>query len=117
MAYTQVGDTCYPSELAANQAIAASQIGKITQVGTASYVVDSSTQTASAITYILRNVNSNAAITKTSTVTPIPCQALTAGDAGSMAWMVVSAWVAVYALMFLTRAFRGEPQESNYGTS
>ena len=117
MAYTQVGNTCYPSEISANQAIAASQIGKITQVGTASYVVDSSTQTATAITYVLRNVNSTATITKVSTVTPIPCQALTAGDAGSMAWMVVAAWIAVYSIMFLTRALRGESQESNYGTS
>lgn len=118
MAYTQVGDTCYPSDLAANKAIAASQIGKITQVGTASYVVDSSTQTATSITYILRNVNSTATITKTSVVTPVPCQALTAADALEMSWLVVAAWVGVFALMFLVRAMRGDTSESSsYGTA
>lgn len=117
MAYTQVGDTCYPSELAANQAIASGEIGRITQVGTESYVVDSSTQTATGITYVLRNVNSTAVITKTFVVTPVPCQALTAADAGSMAWMIVAAWVGVFALLFITRALRGQPNEDTYGTA
>jgi hypothetical protein len=117
MAYTQVGDTCYPSELSANQAIAAGQIGRITQIGTASYVVDSSSQTATGITYVLKNVASTATVTKTATLVPIPCQALTAADAGTMAWLVVASWVGVYALLFLTRVFRGESSESTYGTA
>jgi hypothetical protein len=116
MAYTQVGDTCYPSELAANNAIASSQIGRIVQVGTASYVVDSTSQTATQITYQLRHVASTAVINKTSVVTPVACQALTAGDALEMSWLIVAAWVGVFALMFITRALRGSP-ESTYGTS
>lgn len=117
MAYTQVGDTCYPSELSAAQAIAAGQIGHITQIGSASYVVDSSTQTATSITYVLRDLASIATVTKTATITPVPCQALTAADAGEMSWMIVGAWVGVYCLLFLTRAFRGESTESTYGTA
>lgn len=117
MAYAQVGDTCYPSELAANQAIAASQIGKITPVGTASYVVNSSSQTATEITYVLKNVSSTATITKTTTITPIPCQALTAVDANIIGWSIAAAWIAVYALLFLTRSLRGNDTESTYGTA
>lgn len=118
MAYAQVGDTCYPSELSANQAIAAGEIGKVVQIGTASYVVNSSTQTSTSITYVLQNVSSTATVTKTATITPIPCQALTAVDGGSMAWMVVAAWVAAYALLFITRSLRGDsPEVTQYGTS
>ena len=117
MAYTQVENTCYPSELSANQAIAAGEIGKVVQIGTASYVVNSSTQTATSITYVLQNVSSTATVTKTATITPIPCQALTAVDAGQMSWMVVAAWVGVYALLFITRGLRGETNESTYGTA
>jgi hypothetical protein len=116
MAYTQVGDTCYPSELAANQAIASGQIGNIVAVGNNSYVVDSSTQDANSITYVLQRVNSTAVITKTATITPVPCQALTAEDAGSMAWMVVAAWIGVYGIMFLTRPFRDSKGDS-YGSA
>ena len=112
----QVDDTCYPTALAANQAIASSQIGRIVQVGSATYVVDSTSQTSTQITYQLRDVASAAVINKTSTVTPVDCQALTAADALEMSWLIVAAWVGVFALMFITRAFRGNP-ESTYGAS
>lgn len=117
MAYAQVGDTCYPSELSANQAIASSQVGKLVQVGTASYVVDATSITATNITYTLRNVASTATIVKTSAVTPIPCQAMNALDAGALAWKIAAVWIAVYAIMFITRSLRGTDQESTYGTA
>lgn len=99
----QVGDACYSDQLAAVQAMAASQIGRITQVGTASYVVDVSASTATSITYLLRDVNSTATITKVATVTPLPCGLLDTADGLIISWGIAAAWLAAYGLMFLRK--------------
>lgn len=114
----QSGPGCFPTALAANQFAAAQQVGSIKQIGTAQYVVDSTSVTATSITYVFRNVSSTAVVTTTETVTPLPCQALTYEDAASLAWPVAAAWLGVYAVTYLARYLSRETHEkTDYGNA
>ncbi len=99
----QVGDACYSTQLAAVQAMAAGEIGKITPIGTASYVVDVTATTATSITYLLRNVSTTATVTKVATVTPQTCGLLDTADGLIISWGIAAAWLAAYGLMFLRK--------------
>lgn len=103
MAGFQVDDVCYSSSLLAVKAMAAREVGGLLQIGTATYVVDSTAQTAKSITYALRNVTSNTVITSTRTVTPIPCGLLDTEDGLIIAWGIATAWLLTYAVLFLRR--------------
>jgi hypothetical protein len=103
MASFQFGESCYSTALSAAQASAASQIGSIVQVGNASYVVDVTTVTESAITYKLQNVSSTAIVTKTATYTPLPCGLLDTSDGLLIAWGIATAWLVTAGLLFLRR--------------
>jgi len=104
MAGFQVGDSCYPDALAAVKAMAAAEVGGMRQIGTATYVVDSTAQTANSITYVLRNVSSTAVVTTTETVTPIPCGLLDWEDGLILGWAVAGAWIATAVVLFLRKA-------------
>jgi hypothetical protein len=103
MAGFQVDGVCYSSALSAVQAMAAREVGSIRQVGTAQYVVDSTAQTASSITYVLRNVSSTAVITTTETVAPLPCGLLDTTDGLLIAWGIATAWLITHGILFLRR--------------
>lgn len=83
--------------------MAAREIGKITPIGTASYVVNSTTATATQITYVLQNVSSTATVTKVATVTPEPCGLLDTADGLIIAWGIAAAWLITYAVLMLRR--------------
>lgn len=99
----QVGDVCYPDALSAVRAMAADQVGRIVQIGTATYSVDSTAQTATSITWALRNVSSTAVTTTTETVTPLPCGLLDTADGLVIAWGIATAWILTAGLLFLRR--------------
>jgi hypothetical protein len=83
--------------------MAAREVGSIRQVGTAQYVVDSTGQTASTVTYVLRNVSNTAVITTTETVSPLPCGLLDTADGLIIAWGIATAWILTAAVLFLRR--------------
>jgi len=99
----QVDGVCYSSALSAVQAMAAAEVGGMRQIGTATYVVDSTAQTASSITYVLRDVSSTAVITTTETVTPLPCGLLDTSDGLVIAWGIATAWLITHGILFLRR--------------
>jgi len=99
----QSGDNCFDTALAANQASAAREVGGMRQIGTATYVVDSTAQTANSITYVLRNVSSTAVVTTTETVNPLPCVLLDTADGLILSWGIATAWLVTYGLLFLKR--------------
>ncbi len=99
----QVGDSCYSSALSAVQAMAAREVGGMRQIGTATYVVDSTAQTVNSITYVLRNVSSNAVVTTTETVAPLPCGLLDTTDGLLIAWGIATAWLITHGILFLRR--------------
>lgn len=103
MASFQVDGVCYSTALSAVQAMAAREVGSIRQVGTAQYVVDSTGQTASTVTYVLRNVSNTAVITTTETVSPLPCGLLDTADGLIIAWGIATAWILTAAVLFLRR--------------
>ena len=78
-------------------------VGRITQVGTASYVVDVTAVTAASITYKLQNVASTASITKVAVYTPLPCGLLDTSDGLIIAWGIATAWIVTSAVLFLKR--------------
>lgn len=103
MASYQVGEVCYPTALDAVKAMAAAEVGSIRQIGTAQYVVDSTAQTASSITYVFRNVSSTAVVTSTELVTPQPCGLLDTADGLVIAWGIAAAWLLTAGVLFLRR--------------
>jgi len=99
----QVGSVCYSTPLAAVQAMAAKEVGSVVQIGTATYVVNSTGQTASSITYVLQNVSSAAVVTTTETVTPLPCGLLDTADGLLISWGIAACWLAVAGILFIRR--------------
>lgn len=104
----QVGSVCYQSTLEAAQASASSQIGAVLAVGGVPYTVTVPEVTGEAITYALREVGGVGVITSTYAYTAQPCGLPNVVDGVELGWLVGSVWIAVFALMFLTKALRGE---------
>ena len=100
----QVGSLCYGTALDAVQAIAAGQVGTILVKGSVVYVVDVSAVTDASITTVLNPVGGGTALTTVVPVTPQPCGLLEWQDTLALGWLVVAAWVAVYAVKFLAKA-------------
>lgn len=103
MASFQVDGVCYSSSLAAVQAMAASEVGSIRQLGSAVYVVDSTAQTSSSITYVLRELGGVGLITSTQNVNPQPCGLLDTADGLILAWGIATAWLITHGVLFLRR--------------
>lgn len=102
----QVGDVCYSTQLDAVKAMAAREVGKLTQIGTASYVVDVSATSATSITYILRNVASTATVTKVAPVAVQPCGLLETGDALLISWGIAAVWIGTHAVLSLRKGLQ-----------
>lgn len=104
MAY-QVGFACFDSVGAAAHAIAAGQTGKVVPAGSVVYVVDAAASDAS-ITYTLRDIaGATADVVSIQSLSIPPCELLTAGDAVSMGWGVLAAWIAAFALLSIRKGF------------
>lgn len=112
----QVGSACYATAQEAAQVSASSQLGSIIQDGIYSYVVDAASVSGTSIQYQLTTVGSGISHSVTSSYTAQPCNLLQAADALTIGWGVVGAWIAAFALLFITRALRGETGD-NYGNS
>jgi hypothetical protein len=102
MASYQVDGECYPNATAASAAAAAREIGKVVQIGTASYVVDVSSTSATSITYTLRNVSNSTSVTKVAQFTPVTCGLIDTTDSIVIAWGIAAAWIAAYTLKFIS---------------
>jgi hypothetical protein len=107
MAY-QVGSACYPSAIAAAQAVASSQIGSIVNHESGAYVVGINSVTGTAINYSLNPVAGGSSFSVNASFAPQPCNLLTWEDGLSVGWMIGAVWIATYAVIFMARAFRGE---------
>lgn len=104
----QVGSACYDTALQAAQAEASSQVGAVVEHGSAAYVVDVSGVSGTSITYSLYPVAGGVAVTSAVPYSAQPCNLLTGSDGLAMSWAVVGVWIAVYAVMFIARALRGD---------
>lgn len=103
MASFQFGESCYSTAIDAARASSAAEIGKIVEVGAASYVVDVKAVTATSITYRLQNVASTATITKVAAYTAQPCGLLDTADSLVIAWGIAAAWLITAGVMHLRR--------------
>ena len=112
----QVHQACYPTAAAAAQVSASAQIGSVVQHGASAYIVNVSAVDDVSITYALAPVTGGAALVVVSSYSAQPCNLLTMQDGLQLGWLVGAAWIAAFALLFITRAFRGETNE-NYGNS
>jgi hypothetical protein len=95
--------TCYPTALDAARAASASQIGKVVQVGSSTYVIDVVGVADSSITYQLNDISTPSTITKIAPFSAQPCGLLDTSDALVLGWGVAIAWLTTYAVMFLRR--------------
>lgn len=109
----QVDQTCYDTAVKAAQAAVSKSEGAVFTAGTSMYVANvTSVVTSGAdsanVTWAFNQVGSSNVMSKVVGYNAQPCNLMTASDALAMSWLVVGAWAAVYAVMFLTRALRGE---------
>ncbi|WP_114969945.1 hypothetical protein [Rhodoferax ferrireducens] len=104
----QVGAACYQTATEAAHASASDQIGAVVQHGASAYIVNVASVADDSITYSLLPVGGGAAIVTVTPYSAQPCGLLTVQDGLSMGWMVGAAWVGAYALLFVTRALRGD---------
>lgn len=112
----QVGAACYHTAQAALSAIASAQVGNVVADGGTARVVGVDSVTETGIVYTLTTINGGSVSTLSVPLTLQPCGLYTAADAVSLGWLVALAWIAIYALLFITRALRGETT-SNYGNA
>jgi len=112
----QIDNACYDTALQAAQVAASSEVGSIVVLGSTAYVVNAPTITATSITYQLNQIGGPGTISSSNAFTAVPCQLLTVEDGLSMGWLVGSVWVAVFALLFITRGLRIS-EESSYGNA
>lgn len=107
MAY-QVDSACYPTIDSAAQVSASKVVGSIVNLGTTPHVVGVGSISGQLVTYTYTPVGGGAVVNSQFTYTAQPCGLLDASDALAMGWGVITAWIAAYALLFITRALRGE---------
>ncbi len=103
MAY-QVGSLCYGSDLAATQAIAAREVGKVVEAGSVVYVVDAEATAAGAITYTLNPVGGGTALVSAQSVELQPCGLLDWEDSLTIAWAIATAWIVTFAVLQMRKA-------------
>ena len=104
----QVGFTCYPTAIAANQVTASSENGSVVQRGNETYVVTLGDITSNSITYIYRSTTTNllgmpTTVSQTFNSNPIPCGLLDTADAILLGSAILVAWVATAAVNVLRR--------------
>lgn len=112
----QVASACYSTATQAAQASASAQVGAVVSHGGSVYVIDVAQAGESSITYNLQPLAGGVSLQSTVAYTAQPCGLLQAADGLAIGWAIAGAWIGAYALLFLTRAFRGETGE-NYGNS
>lgn len=100
----QVGFSCYGSDLAATQAIAAGEVGKVVEAGSVVYVVDASVTVAGSITYTLNPLGGGTALVSTHAVEIQPCGLIEWEDALTIGWAIATAWIVTFAVLQLRKA-------------
>ena len=98
----QVDGNCY-SDIAAVQAMAAREVGRVVVLGTQTYVIDVDAVSATTITYRLTDLASTSSISKVVNVTPQPCGLLDTSDGLIIGWSIAAAWLATAAVLFIRR--------------
>lgn len=112
----QVGTACYSTATEAAQASASSQVGTVVSHGGAAFVVDLVSASNDSITYRLQPMAGGTPYQTTVGYTAQPCGLLQVQDGLTMGWMIAAAWIGAYALLFITKALRGETGDT-YGNT
>ena len=84
--------------------MAASQVGNVVQIGTATYVVNVSSYTDTSITYFFQPVGGGAGFTTAAMVSPLPCGLLDWQDGLTLGWSIAAVWIATAVVINLKRA-------------
>lgn len=103
---SQVGAACYPSALAANTAIASGQLGVNLAHEGSLVVVGVTSVSPTSIVYQYTPVDGSAAFAVTAASVPMDCQMLDYSDGLQLGWQVGGIWLAVFAVLFLTKGLR-----------
>lgn len=109
----QVGSSCYSSEAAAATAQASSMGGAVVQHGSAAYVVEAGTISGTSITYVFHPVGGGTALTLATPYSAQACNMLDWSDGLELGWAIAGVWLATAALLFITRALRGDSENGN----
>ena len=104
----QVRDACYPTAAEAASVSSSSLVGGVVVIGANTYTVNVVSTSGTVINYQFTPVGGGAVINQAAAYTAQPCALLTIADGLEMGWAVGAAWIGAYALLFITRALRGE---------
>lgn len=99
---------CYKLASTVNQLIGAEQAGTVVMISSKSYIISLASFSDNSITYRYSPTSGGAAITQVVDNHPPGCQLLTSADALQIAWLIAGAWIAVYAITFITRYIKND---------
>lgn len=106
----QVGQACYPQAINAAQAVASETVGTLISHGGQTYGVAVDSVAATQIAYRLTPPAGGTPVQLVVPFTAQPCQLLGVDDGIQLGWMVGAAWAGAWALLFVVRAIRGDPE-------
>lgn len=112
----QVGETCYPTAKAAGEAIASNAVGTLVTHNGKVHSVQITQVTDTVIGYRLDPIGGPAFLDHPTNFQAQPCNLMSLGDGLQIGWMVAAAWIAVFCVLFITKALRGET-DGSYGSS
>ena len=113
----QFRDSCFSTDVASANAAAAFNNGQIVLHAGSQHVINVSAVSGTSITYNLTPVSGGAPVIIVAPYSAIQCELPSVSDGVLLGWLVASSWIAVYALMFITKALRGDSMDNSYGNS
>lgn len=93
----QVGQACYGSQLAANQAAASAQVGAVVSHGGNVFVTSVAGVDAHSVTYAFTPLAGGNPTTMTVQMNPLPCGLLGVDDAVQLGALISLVWVGTWA--------------------
>lgn len=103
----QHGGQCFGTQAEAWASLAAASAGSVIPAGSAIYVLDVDSVSASGIDFVLRDMLSSGTVSYTATPAMQPCSLLDWEDGLELGWGVGSIWLLAAMVLFLARAKRG----------
>jgi len=116
MAGFQSGDSCYPTAADANMALAYTFKGQLINLGGGPAVVREVASSSNVVALYLAPVDGSPEIEHLISVDPSACILPDVADGALLGWAVAACFIAVFGIMFLARALRGETG-GTYGES
>lgn len=115
----QLDGACYATPLEAVTSYSANLVGNVVVLGGNSHIVAAVNPGSDGVAVTYQRLNQTTSSTIWVPLNVPECQMMTSVDALSIGWGIAAAWIATYAITFLSRYLIGEmnSDKSDYGHS